>query len=203
VTDPALQTQVPSVLSLVATPMDAPTTRPSLHNLYRAELGYVMHTCRRMGVADRDLPDVTHDVFVVVHRKLPEYDPARPIRPWLMGIATRVALDHKRLARVSREVLDDVTVDQAPTRSDEGPAVVGRNLERTEARALVQRGLDALDDDKRAVFLLHDAEGLSMPEIAAIIDAPLNTLYSRLRLARAEFGRAVRRIRAVTVKGTA
>ena len=63
---------------------------------------------------------------------------------------------------------------------------------RGEARKLVQIGLAALDLDRRAVFLMHDLDGHSMPEIAAVLHVPLNTLYSRLRLAREQFAVAVR-----------
>ena len=57
------------------------------------------------------------------------------------------------------------------------------------------RALDELDMDGRAVLVMHDLEEYSMPEIAQVIDAPLNTLYSRLRLARKKFTAAVERHR--------
>ena len=68
----------------------------TFRQIYEAELGYVYTSLRRLGVKVRHLEDLTHDVFLVVHRKLDDYDSSRPLRPWLFGIAYRVALDHKR-----------------------------------------------------------------------------------------------------------
>ena len=64
---------------------------PSLTDIYAAEVRWLWRVLWRLGVPERDLEDVAHDVFVVVHRKLPDYDPTRPLRPWLFGICFRVA----------------------------------------------------------------------------------------------------------------
>jgi len=58
----------------------------------------------------------------------------------------------------------------------------------------VARALDTLDFDRRAVFILHEIDGVAIPEIARALEIPSNTAYSRLRLARADFGAAVRRL---------
>lgn len=152
--------------------------------LFRRELGYVLATLRRLGVRPGDVEDLAHDVFVVAFRRLGDLDPARPPRPWLFGIALRVAADYRRLARHRYERSDDEQAGRTP--APDAPA--GEQVER---RGLVQRGLDALDLDKRAVLILHDVEGHGMPEIAAALGIPLNTAYSRLRLARERFRRAV------------
>ncbi|MBK6515836.1 MAG: hypothetical protein IPG04_17515 [Polyangiaceae bacterium] len=78
--------------------------RPAFANVFAAELPYVLRSLRRLGALPADVEDLGHDVFMVVHRELARFDPARPIRPWLFGIAFRVASDHRRLARVRREV---------------------------------------------------------------------------------------------------
>jgi RNA polymerase sigma-70 factor (ECF subfamily) len=154
--------------------------------MYEAEVGFVWNRLRRLGVAERDLEDKVHDVFLVAHRRLESFDRSGPIRPWLAAITVRVAMDHRRLACHRREVLHDgVEVeDQAP-----GPDSA---LQKKEARDLVLVALDALPDDQRAVFVLKEIEGFSMPEIARMLEAPLNTLYSRLRLARERFCAAVK-----------
>jgi RNA polymerase sigma-70 factor (ECF subfamily) len=157
--------------------------------LYEAEVGFVWNRLRRLGVAERDLEDKVHDVFLVAHRKLGSHDGVGPIRAWLAAITVRVALDHRRLACNRREVLHDgvEAVDQEP-----GPESA---LQRKQARDLVLLALDALPEDQRAVFVLKEIEGFSMPEIASMLDAPLNTLYSRLRLGRERFCAAVKRLR--------
>jgi RNA polymerase sigma-70 factor, ECF subfamily len=153
---------------------------------YRAHFSYVWRSLARLGIRDADLPDATHDVFVVVHRKLADYDTTRPMKPWLFGICYRTALDRKRKMSSWREHPSD-TIEAVAEQPGSDDLVQAR-----QAHATVQRALATLDDDKRAVFVLHEIEGLTMPEVAQILEAPLNTLYSRLRLARAAFVAAVR-----------
>lgn len=154
--------------------------------LFEAESTFVWNLLRRFGVPQRDLEDVAHDVFLTVYRRLADYDRSRPVRPWLFGIAFRVAMRYRDLARHRREVSGetDDPQDLAP-RPDE-------QLIAREARALLGRALDTLDFERRAVFVLHDIEGQTMPDIAEALAIPLNTAYSRLRLARGEVKTAVR-----------
>ena len=69
-------------------------------------------------------------------------------------------------------------------------------MEGTEARAVLMKALDALDLDRRAVFVMHELDEIPVPEIASTLDIPLNTAYSRLRLARADAAAAIQRFRA-------
>ena len=168
----------------------AATSSVSFVSLYREHFAYVWRALRRLGIRDADLPDLTHDVFVVVYRKLADFDATRPAKPWLFGICFRTALDKKRRHASFKERLSDSIDDHAIASVPDGAAVT----EAHEAHATVMKALDVLDLDKRAVFVLHELEGLSMPEIANVVDAPLNTLYSRLRLAREAFVAEVRRL---------
>lgn len=154
-------------------------------SIYQAEAGFVWNRLRRLGVPERDLEDKVQDVFIVAHRRLESYDRARPIRAWLAGISVRVALDHRRLAHQRREIAADVSETPAEERSPEASAAGN------EARRAVLAALDELPPEQRAVFVLKELDGFSMPEIAELLDAPLNTLYSRLRLARERFAAVV------------
>jgi RNA polymerase sigma-70 factor (ECF subfamily) len=168
--------------------------RPEFRAIFDGECAYVWHTLRRLGVHERDLEDVTHDVFVTVHRKLDDYDPSRPIKPWIFGIAYRVASDYRRLARHRREVVTAMSsVDGGFEPADERPAADER-YETAQSRALVTEALGALEIDRRAVFVMHELDGHAMPEIARVLSIPLNTAYSRLRLAREQFSVVVRRL---------
>ncbi len=160
---------------------------PDFPSVYRSEFPYVWKTLRRLGVPPQDLEDLAHDLFVVVHRHFSEYDPTRPLRPWLFGIAVRLVADFRRSARHVREVLGDRIdpVDVAPTPHDQ--------LEGKEARALLLNALDTLDLDRRAVFVMHELDEIPMPEIASVLAIPLNTAYSRLRLARVDVASAIER----------
>lgn len=146
------------------------------------------NTLRRLGVARDDLEDLAHDVFVVVYRKLGDYDPARPIRPWLFGIAFRVAAGHFRKSHHARE-LPREEIEAAA----DGTTKVSRE-DAAHARDVVIASLAVLDLDQRAAFVLHDIDGYSAPEIADALDVSVNTVYSRIRLARAKFAKAARRI---------
>ncbi len=165
-TEPASE---PSVRTAGARP-------PSFEQVFEQHLDYVVHSLRRLGIAERDVEDLAHEVLLVVHKRLSSYDPARPIKPWLFGIAFRVASDFRRRARTRLEVPD----------SDPGGAL-GDGSHAEDAHALrdhLMRALDTLDDEQRALFVLHAIDGASAPEIAEAMGIELNTVYSRLRTAR-------------------
>ena len=168
---------------------DEPATLADFRVIYEAHFDYVWRTLQRLGVPERDLEDVAHDVFVAFYRGRATYDTRRPLKPWLFGISFRVASDFRRRAQNKYEVPTDreEATDDAPA-ADELMAA-------RERRALVARGLEALDLPRRAVFVMHDLDGCSMPEIAQVLSVPINTLYSRLRVAREQFALAVRRHR--------
>jgi RNA polymerase sigma-70 factor (ECF subfamily) len=163
---------------------------PTFRAIFEAESSYVLNSLRRLGVFERDLDDLTHDVFLAVHLRFGEYDPSRPVRPWLFAFAVRVAAAYRRRARHRLEVIDgaEEAVDERAGPAEE--QIVSR-----EDRRLVIEALDALELDRRAVLVMHDLDGESMPEIARSLSIPLNTGYSRLRLARAEFEAALKRLR--------
>ncbi|HSO37352.1 MAG TPA: sigma-70 family RNA polymerase sigma factor [Labilithrix sp.] len=156
-------------------------------SLFDANASYVAASLGRLGIAPGDRDDLVSEIFVRVHRELGSYDPDRPLRPWLFAFAARVASEHRRLARHRREVIGEVA-DLPST----GPAP-DRRLEHDDAKRLVNVALDALDEDKRAVFVLHDLDETPVPEIARALGIAEGTAYSRLRAARTEFTAAVRR----------
>lgn len=159
--------------------------------LFERECSYVVASLRRLGVQERDLEDVAHEVFVAIHRRLGEYDPARPLRPWIFAFAYRFASDYRKLARHRRERIEDTVGDEVD--EAEGPEA---RIDAARARALVIQALDALDLDKRAVMVMHEIDGVPIPEVATALGIPLNTAYSRLRLAREQFAQAARRLQA-------
>jgi RNA polymerase sigma-70 factor (ECF subfamily) len=165
-------------------------TRVDFQSLYKQEFGYAWRTLRRLGVRESDLPDLSHDFFIVVFRHLSDYDASRPVRPWLCGIAFRVVSDYRRSARFSRELLGE-----APELVDPAPPI-DEQIAEQQAREIVMRVLDALDLDRRAVLVMHDIDGHPVPEIAAALGIPVPTAYSRLRLAREDVAAAVKRLRA-------
>jgi RNA polymerase sigma-70 factor (ECF subfamily) len=147
---------------------------------YDAEFEVVWLYLRRLGVPEADVEDAVHDVFVVAHRRYGTYDPSRPLRAWLLGIAFRVAAQWRR-----RHRLEVTVADPEPERGDDARAP-DEMVAAQQARSRLQAVLAQLDIDQRAVVVMHDLNGISAPEIATALDVPVNTVYSRLRLGRAK-----------------
>jgi RNA polymerase sigma-70 factor, ECF subfamily len=172
--------------------LDAATERPEQLTLdatavFAQHADYVWNTLRRLGTRRSDLEDLTHDTFLAVFRAWDDYDPARPLRPWLFVFALRVSSDHRRRAR------HRVEVPEADDPPDSAPSAVELLL-RKEREALAHEALHAIVLSRRAVFILHELDGCSVPEIATALEIPVATAYSRLRLAREDFAAAVRRL---------
>ncbi len=124
-----------------------------------------------------------------VHRRLAECDRARPARPWLFTFAYHYASNYRRLARHVREH-GEHDVELATSSDPE------RDLAGAEARALVIRALEDLPDERRVVFVAHELEELAAADIATMLSIPVNTVYSRLRLAREQFMHTAARLTA-------
>jgi RNA polymerase sigma-70 factor (ECF subfamily) len=167
---------------------DASPTRPDLRVIFEEHFDHVWNTLRRLGVHQADLEDLAHEVFLRVHARLDDFDAARPIRPWLCGFALRVAAEHRRLARHRIEVFG------SPVEALDPVPPADERIHAGERRALVEAALAALDFDRRAILVLHDVDEIPVPEIARGLGIPLNTAYSRLRVAREELAAALKRL---------
>jgi RNA polymerase sigma-70 factor (ECF subfamily) len=153
--------------------------------VFEAQFDYVYRSLRRYGVNAADAEDLCQEVFLVMWRRRTSYDPVRPLRPWIAGIAFRVIQERRR--RSQRELpggLLDMP-DQSP-RPDE-------RLASAQAQALVLAALARLPEKQRAIVILHDIDGLAMRDIADALTIPLFTLYSRLKAGRAKFAKEIRR----------
>lgn len=157
--------------------------------LFRDHFGFVRRVLRRCGVAESELDDAAQEVFLVVHRRIDDFEGRASETTWLYAVAVRVASTLRRSA--SRE---HARREKAGAQMHAlGEADPERELSRREAGALLDRLLDELDGTKRTVFVLAELEGVPVPEIAQIMDANLRTTHSRLRLARKRFNAALER----------
>jgi len=161
-----------------------------VERIYAEHIGYLWDFLRHIGVPESDIEDVAHDAFLVVHRRLDSFDRSRPLRPWLSGIAVRVAAAYRRRGHRRREVMTEEIHAMDPGPGAEAELSVRR------ARTVLLQALEHLDAERRVIFVLHELEELSVPEIAALLEVPLNTVYSRLRRGRAQFSAVVRRLQA-------
>lgn len=180
----------PLLQPLEGAPPEAEAGLRELGEVYEAHFDFVWRSLRRLGVPASALDDAAHDVFLIVHRKLPEFEARSALKTWLFSIALRVAQNARRAhARNSSEQLDEnVVVSNAP-----GPDELTL---RAESVQFGYKLLERLDDDKRAVFILAELEQLPASEIAVALGIPMYTVYSRLRAARREFEAALLREKA-------
>jgi RNA polymerase sigma-70 factor (ECF subfamily) len=153
----------------------------SFDDVYAEQAGFVFRLLRGMGVPDAQVDDALQDVFVVVHRRLPEFDGRARISTWLFQIAVRVAASHRRGTRRAREHAE---LSEELAGTERSPL---EQVESAESLRRLEALLDQLDDDKRLALVLAEIEELSAPEIAELTQTPLNTVYTRIRRARASF----------------
>lgn len=164
----------------------------SLRAVYEEHFQFVWKSLRRLGVPESDVPDAVQDVFIVVHRKLAEFEGRSKMTTWLFGIAMRVARDRQKSAYARRRVDDESAMSEQPDDAID-PAL---DLEHKQGLALLEAILGSMSLEQRAVFTLFELEGLTGEAIAEALEIPLGTVYSRLRLAREIFQRACQRVRA-------
>lgn len=165
--------------------------RLTFRQVYDSYFAFVWRAVANRGVSAAAMDDVVQEVFLVVHRKLPEFEGRSTVRTWLSAIVRRVVSDHvKKRANqaTAQEPLDDHAL-----RSDEDPAA---DLDRRSAAELVDRLLDKMSDAQREVFVLYELEQLTTREIAELTDTNENTVQTRLKAARKTFQRALERHRA-------
>lgn len=162
-------------------PADPPLSA-EFEALYHEHFAFVWRTLRRFGVGDASLDDATQDVFVVAHRRFGTWESSP--RVWLHGVAKRVASKHRRGAdRHARKLAALPSPSEA--RAIDEHLVARSELERIAA------ALDRLAPERREVYVLAELEQLSAPEIAELLGCKLNTVYSRLRRARADLDAAL------------
>jgi len=155
--------------------------------IYRENHAAIWRFLRHLGVRESDVPDVTHNVFLIAYRKLATFEHRSSIRTWLCGIALRVGRDFLKSAAVRLEV-SDTDLKVFDTASSE-PSV--ESLRQDGQLELAQRLLDSLPAEQREVFVLHELEQMTGSEIASLMETSLGTVRSRLRRARESFQKQV------------
>jgi RNA polymerase sigma-70 factor, ECF subfamily len=175
-------------IALVEGAAEDVSSMPTFDEVYEAHVAFVWRTLRTFGVTEAQLEDAVQDVFVVVHRRLAEWEGRAAITTWLFAIARRVASTHRRRGSADRT--------EALVEEPAGAADTFAAMSRADAARQVMAILDRMDEDKRIVFALVELEQLSVPQVARMLELNLNTAYSRLRLARAAFEHAARALHA-------
>lgn len=154
---------------------------PATARLFQAHADEVWRFLKYLGVREQDLADAVQEVFLVAHRKLPDFRGESSERTWLYGIALRVAKTWRRRRQVVPLGDDDRTV----------PASQEHELQRRDTHELLVWALDQISETQRDVFVLHEIEEIPMSEVAKRVECGIFTAYSRLRLARRSLKRAL------------
>jgi RNA polymerase sigma-70 factor (ECF subfamily) len=151
---------------------------------------FVWRSLRRLGVSDGDIDDSSQQVFLVAHRRLAEIAPDCE-RAFLFQTALRVAADWRRAhrRRFEQPGIDILEIPDAAANQEQ-------QIDSRRARALLDRVLEVMPLDLRAVFVLFELEEMTMAEIAVVADIPPGTVASRLRRARQAFHDAARKLTA-------
>ncbi len=166
--------------------------RRELAEVYRSHADFVRRSAGHLGTPRHAIDDVVHDVFIIAHRRLPDFDQARgSVRAWLFGITKRVALHHRRSAARHQRRLRVVTPPRDPPHPDEA-------LARQRVVQHIEAFLDQLPPAKRTVFALADIEGMPAVEVARSLGINVNTVYARLRSARQAFAQCLDALNART-----
>jgi RNA polymerase sigma-70 factor (ECF subfamily) len=156
--------------------------------IYEAHFAFVWRSLRLLGVPSDALEDVAQDTFDIVARQLSSFEGRSSLRTWLFAIAQRVAANHRRTVRRKLSVLSPL--GESVSSNEPTPHA---HAEALDAADVVQRFVAGLQPSWRAVFMLAVLEDLPGAEVAALLNLPVNTVYSRVHTLRDELREAFRR----------
>jgi RNA polymerase sigma-70 factor (ECF subfamily) len=159
--------------------------------VYEEYADFAWRSLARLGVPQAALEDAAQELFLVVHRRLPGFEGRSSLKTWVFAIALRVARRHGRDQRRH----PSGTSDPEATAIDTGHTP-HESAQRSEAVRLLYALLAELPQEQREVFVMAELEELPASQIAELSEVPLNTVYSRLRAARAAFEAGLARARA-------
>jgi RNA polymerase sigma-70 factor (ECF subfamily) len=157
--------------------------------VYRAHFRFVWRTLGRLGAREADLLDLTQNVFIVVHRQLAGFEGRSELTTWLFSICRLVVKDYLRSAPIRREVLVDVGELSKRVGASDSPL---RRLDSDDLGRTLEAILDRLPEKLRTAFVLFELDEMSGEDIAQLLEVPVGTVRSRLRLAREAFQREVK-----------
>ncbi len=162
--------------------------------VFTQHVAFAWRVLARYGVAERDLDDACQEVFLVVHRNLPQFEGRSALKTWIHGICRRVASHQRGRAGHARELLGQQLY--LPVAFDDTDGDAFAQLANKQSVELLDALLARLVPEQREVFVLHDIEELPMREVADVLECSSNTAFSRLYAARREIEAELKRLRA-------
>ena len=159
-------------------------------SVFRDHFDFVWRSARRLGVRAGSIDDVVQEVFLVVHRRLGDFEGRSSLKSWVYGITVRVVRNHQRTLRRKPEDALPIVLHDEHARSQH------ETMERTQAAEALLVFLEALPEERREIFVMVDLEQESVADAAIALEINVNTAHARLRSARGDFENFVKRYRA-------
>lgn len=157
----------------------------NFHAIYRQYFGTVYNAVRWLGAAEEAIEDVVQEVFFTASSRLQDFRGESHIKTWLHGITLKHML-HYRRGEFRRRRRETAFAEVCGGEPEDDPYA------RREAADTLLWALDHLDDDRCVVFVLSELQELEHAEIAALLRININTVRSRLRVARERLERIIR-----------
>jgi RNA polymerase sigma-70 factor (ECF subfamily) len=158
--------------------------------LYRQYFDFVWSSVRRLGVSPAAADDVVQEIFIVIHSRVHTLEKPEALRSWIYSVTRRTVSGYHR-SRRTKDASGIVLAAEPDARAL--PRTPFDLAEQNDQVKLLFSVLEELDEPKRDVFTMAELDELTVPEIAEILEIPLNTAYSRLRAARQAFEEALAR----------
>jgi RNA polymerase sigma-70 factor (ECF subfamily) len=174
----------------VEQPKVEPPASLDFRAIYERWFDDVSRWIRAMGGPEADREDLVQDVFMVVHRRLADFD-GQNVAGWLYQIARHRVRDFRRLLWVKHMLFGSVPLSESLPKGGASPA---DSLETNEKRATLERLLVKLNESERAALVLFEIDGYSGDEIAEIQGVPVNTVWARIHKARKKLKASLEKI---------
>ncbi len=151
----------------------------TLINRHQATVrSFLRKLTRRDDVAD----DLAQETFLRLLRYAENYDPKYPMRTWLLTIARRLSINRLRRADTKQTALPDAPL---VSREPDPAQVVGDDEHRRHLRLRLDKALSQMTEPQRTALTLFHQQGLSIEEVAAVMESPTGTVKSHLHRGRA------------------
>lgn len=175
----------PATPRLVALHVSPPFNRAHadarIRDMFGAHANFVWRNARRLGLSSAEAEDTVQQVFLTAVRRIDDSVSGKE-RSFLLSTTYGVAANIRRSRNRRRE--DPISSHDLGAAAGLGPEEA---TIQTNARAVAERILEALDEEQRTVFILFELEEMTMAAIAEELSLPAGTVASRLRRARERF----------------
>lgn len=165
--------------------------------LYKTYFDFVWSSARYLGVDEAEMDDVVQEIFITIHDRIGTLLKPESLRSWIYGVTRRTVSTYHRTKRTALITTNTARLEPEMLQPDRVSPL--QSAELSEQTALLRHLLQELDAAKREIIELTELYEMTAPEVAAAIDIPLNTVYSRLRAARQDLEEAFRRYNARTL----